>query len=566
MKYGILLHHLRKKLNIVMEIAGDNLKTSVLDHHGLVAAVCKDLGIANKIDRRLYKKSDQRRIVSAGTGVVALILNGLGFTNRRLYLTPQFFASKPVDILLGPGITAEQLDDHALGKMLDEVSNYGSSQLFGELAFEIALENDLLGSLAHLDSTTLSVEGKYDRDDEAEVIKLTYGHSKDHRPDLKQAVMSLIVTGSSSMPIWMEPQSGNSSDKAAFHETIKKVRAFQKQLKSCPEFKWVADSALYTKDKLLAQNEYLWLSRVPETITEAKNLVEKKDADIAWILCGNGYKISSFSSNYGDIMQRWVLIFSEKAYHREKEMFERKLAKQDEALEKALWHLGNEQFSCEIDAEKSVKQLVKKYPYHRVNTQIEPVLKHKKAGRPAAGAQGAQVGYRVTCEITHNKDAIETYLNRKGRFILATNDLNVEAFSDEQMLQEYKQQQNVERGFRFLKDPWFMVDSVFLKSPKRIEALMMIMTLCLMIYNVAQYRLRKALIDSEQTLPNQINKPIQNPTMRWIFQIMEGISAVHFYEKYLSEPVKTFIANLNDLRIKIIYLFGRSAQKIYGIT
>ena len=66
-------------------------------------------------------------------------------------------------------------------------------------------------------------------------------------------------------------------------------------------------------------------------------------------------------------MQRWVLIFSEKAYYREKETFERKLAKQDEALEKALWHLGNEQFSCEIDAEKSVKQLVKKYPYHGCN-------------------------------------------------------------------------------------------------------------------------------------------------------------------------------------------------------
>lgn len=78
------------------------------------------------------------------------------------------------------------------------------------------------------------------------------------------------------------------------------------------------------------------------------------------------------------------------------------------------------------------------------------MLKHKKAGRPAAGAQGEQVGYRVTCKITHNKEAIETYLNRKGRFILATNDLDVDAFPDAQMLQEYKQQQNVERGFRFL--------------------------------------------------------------------------------------------------------------------
>lgn len=548
-----------------MGIADGCLKTSVLDHHGLVAAVCKDLNIATKIDQRLYDKIDRRRIVSAGTAVVALILNGLGFTNRRLYLTPQFFESKPVEYLLGEGISSEQLDDHTLGKMLDEVSDYGASRLFGELAFEIALENNLLGSLARLDSTSLSVEGKYDREDEAEVIKLTYGHSKDHRPDLKQAVMSLVVTGSSAMPIWMEPQSGNSSDKAAFHETIKKVRAFQQQLKACPEFKWVADSALYTKEKLLGQNDYLWLSRVPETISEAKELLEKSDTDIQWVTYEQGYKVAPFSSYYGDIEQRWLLVFSEKAYQREKETFNRKLAKQEEALKKALWHLGNECFSCEADAKKNAHQLLKKYPYHRVTLCMTAILKHKKSGRPKAGVQGEQVGYQVMSEVMRDQEAIETFLNRKGRFILASNDLDSRSFSDQMMLHEYKQQQEIERGFRFLKDPWFMVDSVFLKSPKRIEALMMIMTLCLMIYNIGQHRLRSALKEQNDTLPNQINKPIQNPTLRWIFQIMEGISVVHLYEATLLKPIKTIVANLNALRIKIIKLFGETAQKIYGI-
>lgn len=185
---------------------------------------------------------------------------------------------------------------------------------------------------------------------------------------------------------------------------------------------------------------------------------------------------------------------------------------------------------------------------------------------PKTGVQGEQAGFQVVSEIMHHQDAIETFLNRKGRFILATNDLDTASFSDQSMLQEYKQQQDVERGFRFLKDPWFMVDSVFLKSPKRIEALMMVMTLCLMIYNVAQYRLREALIKQKETLPNQINKPIQNPTLRWIFQIMEGISIVRLYEENVRDPTRVVIANLNDLRIKIINLFGRSAQKIYGIA
>lgn len=548
-----------------MEVATNELRTYAMDHHGLIASICKDLGIAEKIDTRIGKK-DPRRIVSTGMAAVAMILNGLGFTNRRLYLTPQFFASKPVAQLFDEDVNANQFDDNALGKALDEISEYGSSQLFGEIAFEIALENNLLGELAHLDSTSMSVEGKYESYTEENVVHLTYGHSKDHRPDLKQVVMSLVVTGKSSMPVWMEPQNGNSSDKAAFHETIKKVRAFQKQLQGCPDFKWVADSALYSKDKLLKQNAYLWLSRVPETITEARQLVETQDSAIAWVTREKGYKTASVSSSYGEIKQRWLLVYSQQSYEREKKTLDKKLDKQDGSLNKLLWHLSNEKFSCVEDARKAVKKIEKQFPYHNVTTTVEAIGKYEKPGRPKKDATADKILYHVEYKIKRNDLAIETLLSRKGRFILATNDLDDKKFPDEKMLSEYKEQQSVERGFRFLKDPWFMVDSIFLKSPHRIEALMMVMALCLIIYNVGQYRLRYALKEKKDTLPNQINKPVQNPTLRWIFQIMEGISVVHFFEINISTPVKTFIANLNDLRIKIIRLFGNSAQKIYGIT
>ena len=134
------------------------------------------------------------------------------------------------------------------------------------------------------------------------------------------------------------------------------------------------------------------------------------------------------------------------------------------------------------------------------------------------------------------------------------------------MLSEYKEQQKVEGGFRFLKDPWFMVDSIFLKSAKRIEALMMVMTLSLMVYNVAQHKLREALKTHSETLPNQLNKPIQNPTMRWIFQLFEGVSIVHFYEENILKPVRSVMANLNNIRLKIIRLFGNTACKLYGVN
>lgn len=110
-----------------------------------------------------------------------------------------------------------------------------------------------------------------------------------------------------------------------------------------------------------------------------------------------------------------------------------------------------------------------------------------------------------------------------------------------------------------------MVDSIFLQSPRKIEALMMIMTLCLMIYNVGQYKLRERLKAQKSTLPNQLGKKVENPILRWIFQIMEGINVVYFYNNSLTYTIREVIANLNELRKKIIFLFGKTATGIYGL-
>lgn len=143
------------------------------------------------------------------------------------------------------------------------------------------------------------------------------------------------------------------------------------------------------------------------------------------------------------------------------------------------------------------------------------------------------------------------------------NEMDSERYKNEEILEEYKEQLNVEGGFRFLKDPWFMLDSVFLKLPKRIEVLMMVMTLCLLVYNVGQYKLRKNLKENNITLPNQLGKEVYNPTLKWIFQIMEGIDVVYLYNESLSGTIREVITNLNKLRKKIVWLFRRNAAWIY---
>jgi hypothetical protein len=266
------------------EVSNGQIQTTTLDHLGLVAAICQDLKIAERIDDRL--PCDPQRKVSPGRAAVAMILNGLGFTNRRLYLTHQFFESKAVERLLGPDLEAKDITDYTLAHALDDIAEYGSSKLFAEVAFGVAIDNNLLEDKNHLDTTSILVHGAYEVNDDPKTIEVVRGFSKDHRPDLKQIVLSLVVNGPSSIPLWMDPLS---SDKVSFHETIKKVEDFRAQIDVKGKFKWVVDAALYTKERLLKNNDYVWVTRVPENITEAKNLVKKLDKEIPWVEGEKGY-------------------------------------------------------------------------------------------------------------------------------------------------------------------------------------------------------------------------------------------------------------------------------------
>lgn len=264
-------------------------------------------------------------------------------------------------------------------------------------------------------------------------------------------------------------------------------------------------------------------------------------------------------------MQRWLLVFSEQAYYREQKTLEKKITKEAEKLRQALRHLGNQIFHCEKDAIKALEAVKKGYKLHKITCTVTSLSKHIGRGKPKKDAVKMLVGYKIETYFERDILEIEKILHAKGRFILATNDLDVDTYKDEQMLENYKDQQKVEGGFRFLKDPWFMIDSIFLKLPRRIEALMMVMTLTLLVYNVGQYRLREQLKTEKTTLPNQLGKEVKNPTLRWIFQIMEGIDLVRFYNESLLHAVREVISNINAIRKKAICLFGETAMQIYGL-
>ena len=149
-------------------------------------------------------------------------------------------------------------------------------------------------------------------------------------------------------------------------------------------------------------------------------------------------------------------------------------------------------------------------------------------------------------------------LERKSCFILATNQLNCEALSDEDLIVAYKDQQKVERGFRFLKDPMFMASTLFLKSPKRIMALMMVMTLSLMVYAALEHRIRETLEAHNETFPNQKGELISNPTARWVFQFFSGIHVL------VIGVAQELVLNLNEHQAALLKLLGERYEALYS--
>ncbi len=204
--------------------------TQRLDQLGLVATVYDQLGISRTIDRLLPCAPDQK--LSHGTRVKAMVVNCLGFPNRTLYLTPQFFENKCIDRLLAEGVSASQVNDDALGRTLDALYKAGTENIFMNCSQQAARVLKLAHRFVSLDATSFSVEGEYENGNASESACsfVKSGYSKDRRPDLKQVCLNLIVSQSAGIPLWMTPGKGNQSEAQAFGRVVKQ---FVAQLQDC---------------------------------------------------------------------------------------------------------------------------------------------------------------------------------------------------------------------------------------------------------------------------------------------------------------------------------------------
>ena len=259
-----------------------NLKIKRLDHHGIVSGVIEDLKIVSLLDQ--YLPQDDKQEITPGEAVKGMIMNGLGFANRPLSLSPQFFTNLPLEHLFREGVQASHFNRHKLGRTLDQCFEFGCESLFSLVSGQACEIEHVDKTFESLDTTSHSLTGEYafdGEDSDENVIHITHGYSKAHRPDLKQVVQEIIVSQDGGIPLACKNWDGNSADTAIFKARSKAlVDEFKKS--QAPKY-LVADCKLYHKSnaEFLAQIQFLTL--VPSTISLEKSSISTAIATNQWI-------------------------------------------------------------------------------------------------------------------------------------------------------------------------------------------------------------------------------------------------------------------------------------------
>src|SRR5215831_10819727 len=338
----------------------EQVRVERLDHLGLLASVIKDLGLIAMIDRRLVP--DEQAVITPGEAIAGMILNGLGFAHRPLSLTPQFFANKPLDLLFRDGIEAEMFNRFKLGRTLDEASAYGCHLLFEALALAVCTHEGIDLRFNHLDTTSFCLTGEYLPDRDEPAICITHGYSKDHRPDLKQAVLELMVSQDGGVPFVSKSWDGNTSDTQVFQQRAETlIRAF----KDTPTPRYlVADAKLYCEDNAVHLAKLGFITRIPATLKLVSQVIGQALQWDTWQTFDDHTRYQPLALCHYGMAQRWLVVYSQAACERAEATLQKATQREAEAIKKQLFHLQAQRFCTPAAAQEALSALAKRWKYH----------------------------------------------------------------------------------------------------------------------------------------------------------------------------------------------------------
>ncbi|MFB6346047.1 MAG: IS1634 family transposase [bacterium] len=526
----------------------------------VIKAISDQIQFVQTINDAVQYDESQCKL-SPGERVLAMVINALE-DRKPLYHIEEYYEHKDVEKLFGEGISADDLNDDALGRALDKLAEAGGWEVYGDVVLEVIRREECPVRRLHGDTTSVSVQGDYEGPDDAE-LTITHGHSKDHRPDLKQFKYGVVVN-EQGIPVDGTVNDGNQADGTWNRELIRSLRDRLNQ----PEkpLLYTADSKLVSETnlELLESKDMEFVSRLPGTFGLDEQLKQRAIREDDWEDVGAvakrnqaaEYQVTSYEEPLYGQPYRFVVVQSTTASESNEETIQRELKQTKSELTEAIQTLQNREFACREDATRAMEEFKTTHstPCFELNVRViedEKPIKRETRGRPPEGWEREyKTVYRCEGCVTQKDEAVQNRRAIKRCFVLITSVRSKQWLSDREVLEEYKQQNRVEVHFEFLKDPK-QIGSVYLEKPHRVQALGYVLLMALLLYTIIQNRVRSALADADE--PMQMDGGVTSfcPTGRRVLERLEPMRVV----KTRGDPTRQFPGNL-DVPYRVLELLG----------
>lgn len=520
-------------------------------------------------------REDRRTRVATATALLLLVRNLL-VSREPLYGIGEWAARYDTRWLALSDQQLTALNDDRVGRALDRLFDADHAALVLDVAAHAVSEFDVTLDELHNDSTTVTFHGDYEDADRERTMRgrlrlaVTWGHNKDHRPDLKQLLYILTVSSDGAIPVHFRVESGNATDDRSHSATWDLLG----KLTGRNDFLYVADCKLATAENMahIHKNGGRFLSVLPRTRGEDaafrarvlrgqvtwRNTYEKRDDE------GNLVDVFSISEPAGQSAEGYRLIW----YHSQRKAeldAQARLSRLERAvkqLNELRQKLGSprtryRQKAKVVEAVEAIlhEGNVAAWITVEITERNIPRFRQEKRGRPGKETKYVK-NEDVRFDLAHkiDLDRLTEEGQCDGLFPLITNE---QSLSELDLLLAYKHQSTIERRFEQLKTD-FVVAPVYLKETSRIQALLCVYFFVLLVESLLERELRSAMAKKEiESLPlYPESRGCRRPTARRVIDQFEDVQR-HTLVTGTEDPVE-FATELNSLQRKILRLLGMS--------
>jgi transposase len=538
----------------------------------LIKEVIRRIGLRQILQEHIEVSG--REAVSSIDVLVLLVVN-LAVAKDPLYELAEWIESVDLRALGYPCMPEVRFTDDRFARALDKLYGADRASLQTRLvvaaikAFEIQLQR------IHNDSTTVKACGRIPGRTRSG-LELRQGHSKDHRPDLKQLLFTLSISADGAVPIHHQVYPGNRNDASTHIETWE----YLKTLHGGADFLYVADSKLCTRRQLdhISSAGGRALTIVPQNLNEAKSFTaalrdEKKPKRLVWRRRKPNHEDTTeyfylFDGHYALEHRRYPIYWFVSSEKRKRDRFsrEQRLRKAEQALEELALKLNTPRLSKRPPIQKAVNEILQKYrlePFLQVRI---PLHIHRIRLRPRGRPPNQRARYRIRQKVsyslqwTRQADALQRERRIDGLFPLLCTDPTL---SPGQVLKAWKFQPRLEKRFEQFKHVHRAAPLLF-KRIQRVEANMFLFFVALMVQALLERHVR-------QTLKKRKSEPLKlypedreapHPTTSQILKTFSGLSSYTLTQD--GRAVETYRDELKPVHHSVLALLDLCEPSFWG--